>query len=406
LRSLGWEPVVLAIEPASVEGAVLEPLLEETFPADIRVIRVRGIPVSLTRPLGLGSLWWRCGRALRRAGDELLGRECFDLVFFTTTQFDTFTLGPRWLSKFGVPYLLDYQDPWVNDYYRRTRTRPPGGALKFWFSQFTARRREPAAVRAAAGIISVSSSYGPDLLTRYPDIDPRKLHHLPFGTAAADLEIARRHHFADALVPMGDNRINFVYCGRAGADMGRSASILFKSFRRFRETHPSSAARMRFYFIGTDYAPPPLGRHWVLPHARAAGVESQVIEHCYRIPYFAALGYLVRADALILLGSDDPGYSASKIFPYLFARRPLLTLAHAQSQMLGLARGQGHPCSFGFTGKPGEQTEDLVTQVYAQWFVDRGYAFTPEGNPALLAPHTAEEMSRRLAGLFNQAVIR
>ena len=66
LRKLGWNPTVLAVEPALIEGATLDPLLEQTYPADIRLIRVRGLPHRYTRWAGVGSLWWRCGRGIRR----------------------------------------------------------------------------------------------------------------------------------------------------------------------------------------------------------------------------------------------------------------------------------------------------------------------------------------------------
>ena len=168
LRSFGWEPVVLAVAPEMVEGGVREPLLEQTYPADIRVERVRGIPPQATRWAGVGSLWLRCGRALRAAGERLLRQERFDLVFFSTTQFDAFSLGPRWKARFGVPYVLDYQDPWINDYYRLTKTIPPGGPLKFGFSQWRARRLEPKALRQAGGVVAVSDSYGPALARNHP----------------------------------------------------------------------------------------------------------------------------------------------------------------------------------------------------------------------------------------------
>jgi hypothetical protein len=150
LRKFGWEPVVLAVTPDMVEGGVLEPLLELTYPADIRVIRVGGIPPRYTRRIGFGSLWLRCGRALKKAADELLRTEHFDVVFFSTTQFDMFTLGPKWKARFGVPYVIDYQDPWVNQYYSNTRVRPPGGWLKFGYSQWCAKRREPRVLREAS----------------------------------------------------------------------------------------------------------------------------------------------------------------------------------------------------------------------------------------------------------------
>ena len=328
------------------------------------------------------------------------------MVFFTTTQFDAFTLGPRWLRRFGVPYVLDYQDPWVNDYYKDTGMRPPGGKLKFWFSQFTARRNEPAAVRAAAGIISVSSSYGPDLLKKYPGLDPARIKHLPFGAATNDFTLARCHLPAHSLVPFGDGNIHFVYAGRCGPDMTTSLTLVFRAFRMHLEHHPDEAQRMRFHFIGTDYAPPPLGRFWANPIAEQVGVQAYVTEHCYRVPYFDALYYLINADALLAVGSNDPTYSASKIFPYLFARRPLLTVVHKDSLMLHLARTQQAPCSYGFAASPPDSptNQETVVNIHREWFVERGYCQIPSGIPAALTTHTAESMSDRLVALFNQSL--
>lgn len=404
LRALGWEPVVLAVEPGFVEGAVLDPLLEHTYPADIRVVRVRGLAPGLTRRLGFGSLWLRCGAALRRAGEKLLAAEKFDLVFFTTTQFDAFSLGPRWLARFGVPYVLDYQDPWVNDYYRKASVRPPGGAIKYSISQYIARRREPAAVRSAAAVVSVSAAYGPDLVARHPGLAPGRIHHLPFGSAEGDIELARRHRPAQPLVPFGDGRVHLVYTGRCGDDMAPALTLLFRAFRRHLDASPEDAGRFRFHFIGTDYAPPPLGRLRALPVAEREGVAGFVSEHCRRVPYFDALHHLVRADALVAIGSDDPAYSASKIFPCLLARRPLLAIVHRDSLMLSLAKAQGFVCAYGFDASTANDAGTLADRIRREWFAARGYADLPPGDPAALAPHTAESMTSRLAAVFEQAV--
>ena len=87
LRELGWEPVVLCLDPATVEGAVFDPLLETTYPHDLRIVRVKGISPRATRWAGFGNLWLRVGRAFARAGERLLAAEKFDLVFISTTQF-------------------------------------------------------------------------------------------------------------------------------------------------------------------------------------------------------------------------------------------------------------------------------------------------------------------------------
>lgn len=404
LRALGWEPVVLAVHPDSVEGAVIEPLLEKTYPADIRVIRVQGLPARLTRKVGLGSLWWRCARMLRKAGDSLLASERFDLVFFSTTQFDAFTLGPRWRRRFGVPFVLDYQDPWVNDYYRRTGTRPPGGALKFWVSQFTARRREPEVLRSAAGVISVSTSYGPDLHARYPWISAEEVCTLPFGTSARDFETARRHPLATPLIPFGDGHIHHVYAGRCGPDMIAALTVLFLAFKKFLGSHPDEAARHRFHFIGTDYSPPPLGCDQVIPTAEKLGVGAYVTEHRHRVPYFDALYYLSHADALVVIGSDDPTYSASKIFPYLLAHRPLMLIVHRDSQMLELARSHGIVSAHGITRDPSGNEVEIIDLIHAEWFAGGGHQRAVLGCTTALAPYSAENMTARLVSVFDRAL--
>jgi hypothetical protein len=400
LRAMGWEATVLAVTPESVEGAVIDNLLLSTYPPDTEVIRVQGIPARLTRWAGIGSLWWRCGRALRAAGNRILQRDKFDLVFFSTTQFDAFTLGPYWLKKFGIPYVLDYQDPWVNDYYRETGNRPPGGGLKFWVSQLNARRHEPVVLAAASGVMAVSSSYGPNLHRRYHWFSADKAKTIPFGTSALDLDIAREHEPKDSLVPFGDGKIHHVYAGRCGPDMTIALTILFRAFRRYCDTHPESAAQHHFHFIGTDYAPPPLGRYWALPVAAAENVREYVTEQCYRIPYFDALHYLTRADALIVVGSDDPSYNASKLAPYILAQRPLIAITHELSPMVAQLRECGLT-SYHFTTRA--EIDKLVEQVHANWFVAGQYQIFPSANHNAAIHDTAATMTEHMVAVFRQA---
>lgn len=401
LREHGWEPVVLAVTPESSGTGVFEPLLEETYPADIKIVRVQGILPQRTRRFGLGSLWWRCGRALREAGDQLLAAEPFDLVFFTTTQFDAFTLGPRWRRKFGVPYVLDYQDPWINPYYRETGTRPPGGWLKFGITQWFAARREPAVVRQAAAIVTVSDGYARSLADSYRGGDRAGITLLPFGVSEADFAVAARHRPKQPLIDFSDGNLHQVYIGRAGHDMDFALGVLFRAFRRFLETDPARARRMRFHFIGTDYSPPPQGRDWVKPIAVTEGVAEYVHEHRARVAYFDALHYLLQAQALVVVGSIDPTYTASKLFPYLLARRPTLLLFHAKSAVLDFAQriDAGHRFAFAGTG----DADRLVTEIHDRWFAGSGHAAARPVGPEALQPFSAESLTARLTKVFDAA---
>lgn len=402
LREHGWEPTVLAVAPESVEGGVREPALEATYPADIRVERVDGLRPAATRWAGIGSLWFRCGRALRRRGDALLAERRFDVVLFSTTVFDAFALGPRWLRRFGVPYVLDYQDPWTSDYYARTGHRPPGGRLKYAWAQWRARRAEPPALRGAAGVISVSEAYGALLARQYPWFDASRVEVLPFGAAETDLALAREHRPARPLVDWEDGCVHQVYAGRCGDDMRFALSVLFAALARYRTTHPEKAARLRLHFIGTGYAPPPLGREHVRPLAVAAGVGDLVTEHPYRVPYFDALHHLVRADAVLAVGSDDATYAASKVFPYLLARRPLLLLYHRDSLVLRCAAEARAGVRLGFAG-PADHAA-LVEAVHRDWFVAEAYRLPAGFDAARFEPYTARALTARLAGVLAAAV--
>ncbi len=158
---------------------------------------------------------------------------------------------------------------------------------------------------------------------------------------------------------------------------------------------------MRFHFIGTDYAPPPLGREWALPVARAEGVDEYVHEHCHRVPYFDALHYLKHADGLMMLGSNDSSYTASKLFPYILAERPLLLVFHEGSLVTKLAAEVGAGRLFPF----GDSTEidDLAGEVYEHWFVRGGWRNYHAVDADRFQPFTAANMTRQLAACFAAA---
>ncbi|HKB92070.1 MAG TPA: glycosyltransferase [Opitutaceae bacterium] len=402
LRQHDWEPVVLALEPDMVEGGVIDPMLANTYPCDIQVVRIRGISPRYTRKFGVGNLWWRCGRALTKAGDELMRKEKFDLVFISTTQFSAFQLGPRWKRKFGVPYVLDYQDPWINPYYRRTNTRPPGGPIKFALSQWAARRIEPRALRGASGVIAVSDAYGKGLAESYPWFDAQKVKLLPFGASSSDFSALGSYRPAQPLVNFDDECFHHVYTGRCGPDMSFAMCVLFRAFKRFLISHPAEAEKTRFHFIGTDYAPPPLGREWAMPAAVTEGVERYVHEHCYRVPYFDALYYLKRANALVGVGSNDPTYAASKIFPYILAERPMVLIYHQTSLVLTFSKRMSVGARFSFHGP--QDIDSLADMVHREWFVSRKrYTYEPYNRPAF-EPFTAATLTTQLADIFNDAI--
>src|SRR5204863_2194683 len=105
-------PTVISIDPQDYEGRI-DPELCELVPHDLDVIRCRALPVRWTRRIGVGDLGLRAFYGLYRTATRLLRRKRFDALFITIFPSYPALLGPILKRKFDVPFVLDYQDPWV-----------------------------------------------------------------------------------------------------------------------------------------------------------------------------------------------------------------------------------------------------------------------------------------------------
>jgi hypothetical protein len=61
------------------------------------------------------------------------------------------------------------------------------------------------------------------------------------------------------------------------------------------------------------------------------------------VPYLAALRIQVDSHVLLLAGSSERHYTASKMYPALLAKRPLLAVYHYESDAVTALAGVGRP---------------------------------------------------------------
>ena len=182
----GWEAVVLCVDEAQVEG-FRDPLLNKTIPDNIEIHPVGAFSASWTRKFGLGSLSMRSFFQFRKKGNELLKKKKFDLVFFSTSLFHVVALGPYWKKKFGIPFVVDMQDPWRNDFYLEhpELPRPPKFRIAYTINKWLEARSMP----HADGIIAVTQGYIDTLRKRYPALQKVKAQVMPFGSSLASSSI-------------------------------------------------------------------------------------------------------------------------------------------------------------------------------------------------------------------------
>src|SRR4051812_44210220 len=110
LADAGWTPTVVTVDGSAYEGR-LDRDLESLVPSTLRVERAHAWPAGATRRIGLGDLGLRAFTGLYRVCRALLARERFDALFITIYPTYPALLGPMLKRRFGVPFVLDYQDP-------------------------------------------------------------------------------------------------------------------------------------------------------------------------------------------------------------------------------------------------------------------------------------------------------
>jgi hypothetical protein len=104
------------------------------------------------------------------------------------------------------------------------------------------------------------------------------------------------------------------------------------------------------------------------------------------------------------VGSNDPAYSASKIFPYVLARRPMLVVFSEESQVMAVAKAMN--CGMRYSFGASVDVDALASEIAEAWFMGGGMREYVDFDYSAFLPYSAEGMTRALAGIFDAAAER
>lgn len=392
-EALSWDAEVVCCHPKFYEGSIDE-LLLDSIPEKIKIHYVEAFSKRLTSKLGLGSLALRSLWFYRKKVNQLLREKHFDLIYFSTTQFPVCILGAYWKKKFGVSYVIDMQDPWHSDYYlnKPKHQRPP----KYWFSYRLNKYLEPIAMRNVDGLIAVSEQYNIDLKNRYHLNVPNST--ITFGAFEKDIEIARTNIQKYPSFIAKSNKTEVGYIGRGGYDMQDAVKILFEAIQKGQQQQTEYFNQFNFSFLGTSYAPKGHGKKTVAPLAANFGLEASVSEQTDRIPFYQTINTLDAFDILFICGSNDPKYTASKIYTYLLLEKPLIAIFHEKSSAVEILKSCSNATVITFQENKETQIEKILD--FFKHYTQREFTL----DKVKFQPYTAKEMTRKQCQFFDEVI--
>ncbi len=393
LERFGWEPVIVTThwdyyeEPPDWD-------LHRLVPESLRVLRTRALPLPpfrLAGDLGLRSLWFHY-RQLRK----LIADEEIDFVHITIPSFFSSLLG-RLVHRLGVPYGIDYIDPWVLE------TQVPHRPLsKAWVADKLADWLEPWAVRKASLITGVAASYYEGVFRRNPRLRQRAVAAaMQYGGSAADHEYLKAAPRRPFLFDPGDGAWHVLY---AGAMLPQAYPVLesfLNAVSLLVKRSSAHAARLRLHFVGTGKSPVDPAGFNIKPLIDAHGLSAWAEERPRRIPYIDVLNHLNLASAVLIVGSTERHYTPSKVFQSVLSRRPVFAILHRESEAARLLEESraGRVVTF--------QDDRLPEPVE---LADRLGEFLEAGDDAIgpvrwetFEPYSAKESARRLAEALDEA---
>lgn len=403
LPEFGWEPIVITTDPKHYNWPV-SPENDALLPNGLRIIRTGAIPHRLARKAGFGCVGLRSLRHHWRALRELARSEQLDAVLVPVPPFPSMVLGRLAYNAFRLPYVIDYIDPAMRlPFWKLPKDqRPPRWPLTYLMYRFL----EPYTLKHVGHVTGVSQGTNDIALAMCPHLTVSDSTEIPYGGEPADFEHVRARPRKNLIFDPADGRIHLSYVGVFIPAMHDTTRALFQAIRRGLKEQPELFGRLQLDFVGTTYESPAEGKYQVLPLARECGVEHLINEHPPRVSMLDAIQVMTDSHGLLALGSDAPHYTASKIFPSILAKRPVLALFHEQSSVVRIVRETevGQVLTYSEERPLSQRPEEVFQAVESVLRLPADY--TPPTRWDAFEQYTARAMTGRLAAALESAVAR
>lgn len=399
LPKFGWNPIIIRVSEGDYNES-LDPLLASLVPKTVEELPVRAFSAGLAGLVGIGDVGLRGFCALRAELDRLVKIRKIDAVLITGSPFYPMLHARHIREDLGIPVVLDFQDPWVSvDAERRPRWS------KGWAAHKLAVALEPVATRHADFITSVSDRQNEEMAARYSFVDLTRMAAIPIGGDPDDYKALQSTDCPSSVSAASQrkvqSRLSVRYVGTLWPAAIPVLNTFLESVAELRERRPDIYRQLEVNFIGTTRNPHSSDGSWVSHEADRLEISDVIDSYENRLPYLEALQLQAQADVILLLGSNEPHYTASKIYGVLMSGRPFLAIFHRESSSHRILKESGGGSVIGFDSESDlVSAKDKIASALVSLLEDP--SSVGEANPEVYAPYTSQAVTGRFAEVLTR----
>ena len=353
LHEFGWQAHVVTVKPEFYEEKPDNDIVK-TVHSSIKVYYTNAKKPPKKLRL-IGDIALRALPNLYKEALKIIKEQPIDFIWIPIPSFYTAILGRLLHTKTKIPYGIDYIDPWVNGFVDFDKA-----FSRAWLSNQLAKILEPFSLKKASLITGVSTSYYQGVLDR--NFKNKNIEHIgmPYGFDPNDHQVILNN--IQRPWKKEKNAKIFVY---AGAFLPKSHLFLELMFQSIKELRKEKRwdENIRFYFLGTGS----YKAKSIQAYAEENQIDDIVTENRSRFPFLHILNYLSASDGVLVIGSTEKHYTASKIFQALLSQKPVFPIFHYESSAVNIL-SESNADNYLSKYKPEEKTDALKLRIKENLF--------------------------------------
>ncbi len=405
LPDYGWQPVVLTVKNGDFPAK--DPTLEEEIPEEMPVIRVPAvepyafyrkftgkksgemIPVGTLSADNSGSFpekfahWIRANLFIPdarlgwifpviSAAKRIIHNYNIQALFSSSPPQSVQVAALRIAKRHGLPWVADFRDPWTDIYYYQ-------GLQRLKLAKKLDAAFEKKVLERADAVLTVSPTIQRQLgeKIRRPDVSM-----IPNGYDASDFKGDTKHHY---------DEFSISYIGNLKAN--QNPSSLWNALKTLCDNDTAFASNLSLQFTGKIHPE-------VKESLERFALTSSLKINDY-VPHYEATRQMRQTAVLLFIVPDAPnnaGILTGKLFEYLAAGRPILSIGPVDGDAADILRSAGAGDMLSQSDLVGMRSH--IERLYESWQKENMKEFIPEQSKV-------EQYDRRqLTGELSQVLSR